>query len=189
MTNDDGDYVPRTQEEVQKEVEAKLELEKQELNKAGTKSDQTGEVFFRARSTANSPKSAKYTKINKNKNKKDVSPAASVDISPNLSDNKGACSSTSSDSTPAAESILTITPPAGEALLGKLYLIYTKELESGIPGVTKVCQYQGLQGLAASYHLLPQPLRDICKLPDHSRTRLQQNALAAYGFQVLLGKV
>ena len=79
--------------------------------------------------------------------------------------------------------------PIGNVVIDKLQALYAKELDSGVDGVTKVCHYQGLQGLGSSHHTIPQPLREVLKLPDRMRTLAQQNALAAFGYQVLMGQV
>lgn len=176
MTNEDGDYVSG----------GAVQLDKDRDQLSDEISDQLSEVFFRTKSTANSPKSAKYTKINKNKYKSSASPAETVASPLEVSDNISKSSSKkhiikSKPHSPAAGEM-------GVPLLDKLLLQYSKELSSGTPGVTKVCNYAGLQGLASSYHALPQQLRDICKLPTQARTRLQEDALAAYGYQVLMGK-
>lgn len=167
MTNEDGDYV------------AQISVAKSETESA--------EVFFRQKSTANSTKSAKYSKINKNKFNSSVSPAESVDSSDSISENEVGSSvkkhiiKSKKHSAPAGE--------LGDPLLDNLLQLYAKELSTDLPGRTRICNYVGLQGLASSYHALPQQLRDICKLPDRLRSIEQSNALAAYGYKVLMGKV
>lgn len=178
MINEDGDYVG-------------------EYVVGNTSAKATSEVFFRAAGGSNSPAAAKYSIPPAKKTKSPAAgatnpPAAAESIPPAA----GAPAAGEDAPQPLQKKHIIKSKPhapaaaeLGDPLLDKLLLLYAKELDSSIPGVTKVCNYQGLQGLASSYHSLPQPLRDICKLPDRLRTPAQSNALAAYGYQVLMGKV
>jgi hypothetical protein len=67
--------------------------------------------------------------------------------------------------------------------------LYAAQLESGVDGVSSKCHYQGLTGLARSYHA-PHP--DIKRLMDMRYEDLPQgdkDAIAAYGYEVLMGNV
>ena len=77
----------------------------------------------------------------------------------------------------------------GDPFVKKMRALYAAQLESGVDGVTSKCHYQGLTGLARSYHA-PHP--DIKRIMDMRYEDLPQgdkDAIAAYGFEVLMGNV
>jgi hypothetical protein len=77
----------------------------------------------------------------------------------------------------------------GDPFVKKMRALYAAQLESGVDGVSSKCHYHGLTGLARSYHA-PHP--DIKRLMDMRYEDLPQSdkdAIAAYGYEVLMGNV
>ena len=77
----------------------------------------------------------------------------------------------------------------GTTMIKKLIKLYADQLESGIEGVSSKCHYQGLTGLARSFANAHPDVKELMQKPESSLTRLEKNAIAAYGFEVLMGNV
>lgn len=77
----------------------------------------------------------------------------------------------------------------GDPYVKKLRKIYALELESGVEGVTCKCHYQGLTGLAQSYHNPHPEIKRIMDMHYDSLPRGDKDAIAAFGYEVLMGNV
>lgn len=77
----------------------------------------------------------------------------------------------------------------GDPYVKKLRKLYAEQLESGVEGVSSKCHYQGLTGLAMSYHAPHEDIKRIMKMHYDSLPRGDKNAIAAFGYMVLMGNV
>lgn len=77
----------------------------------------------------------------------------------------------------------------GDPFVKKLRKLYAEQLESGVDGVSSKCHYQGLTGLAMSYHNPHPEIKTIMKMHYDSLPQGDKDAIAAYGFMVLMGNV
>ena len=76
-----------------------------------------------------------------------------------------------------------------DLFIQKLRKIYKTTLDSGHPGKTCICNYQGLVQLALDYPTPHVAIKAIIDVHFMSRTREQLDLLAAYGYEVLCGNV
>lgn len=73
--------------------------------------------------------------------------------------------------------------------IAKLLKIYNTKLNSGIDNVTSVCNYSGLTQLALGHHKHHPSVKAIIAINESKRTQGEKDALAAYGYQILMGNV
>lgn len=77
----------------------------------------------------------------------------------------------------------------GDPFVKKMRILYATELESGIDGVSSKCNYHGLVGLARSYHAPHPEIKRLIDIRWESLPQGDRDAIAAYGFNVLMGNV
>lgn len=75
----------------------------------------------------------------------------------------------------------------GDPYVKKMRKLYATELESGVDGVTCKCHYQGLTGLALSYHKPHPEIKRLMEMRYDSLPRGDKDAIAAFGYEVLMG--
>jgi hypothetical protein len=75
----------------------------------------------------------------------------------------------------------------GDPFVKKMRIVYAAELESGVDGVTSKCHYHGLTELSRS-HRDPHPeIKRLMSMQYPSLPQGDKDAIAAYGFQILMG--
>ena len=89
----------------------------------------------------------------------------------------------------AAARIRKEAEPIVDPFIKKMRLLYSTQLESGVDGVTSKCHYQGLTGLAQSYHAPHPEIKKLLTSRYDTLTRVEKDVIAAYGYEVLMGNV